>query len=173
MNEIKQQILFNKEECEFLKSYINSKELQKSGLNYGVVDDSIRNTKEYTSHSKELKEFVLNKLRDWGINSIEREILFLVYDKGSFFKKHKDTYDGFAVYRYKTLIVQLSNKNEYEGGTLTIEEVEFDKDLGNTILFDSKLEHEVSEIKSGQRISMVIWITLEDVMGKKTNKTLL
>ena len=41
------------------------------------------------------------------------------YQKGDVFKKHRDNGEGYND-RYKTLVIQLSNSEDYKGGDLLI-----------------------------------------------------
>jgi predicted 2-oxoglutarate/Fe(II)-dependent dioxygenase YbiX len=68
--------------------------------------------------------------------------------------------------RYKTMIIQLSDESEYEGGELCIFEKDkvliVSKDIGNVIMFDSSIEHCANKIKEGTRYSMVFWLSIDN-----------
>ena len=72
-----------------------------------------------------MKFFSSDKLKEFGIKSVKifetlQNISFIIkYEKGGKFERHQDIGKG-TEWRYKTLIVQLSNENDYEGGDLSI-----------------------------------------------------
>ena len=59
--------------------------------------------------------------------------------------------------------MQLSDPSEYQGGDLNISTggniMTPEKDLGNVIIFPSILQHEVLPIISGNRYSLVSWVS--------------
>ena len=60
-----------------------------------------------------------------------------------------------------TLIIQLSDSTEYEGGDFTFSEVESpnqtSKDKGTVLVFPSYLQHKVTPVTKGERKSLVAW----------------
>lgn len=173
---INQEILFTKEDVEHIKSFVNFDNFQQSKISnsYGkvIVDEKIRKTKALGIKDQELTNFVIEKLKKWNVKRIGDTIQFLNYGKGDFFTKHRDRIDGIedTYNRYMTLIVQLSEQKDYEGGNMYVNDILFEKEIGNSIMFDSGLEHEVLEISSGQRLVMVMWLSVNDFFEiKKTN----
>jgi hypothetical protein len=91
---------------------------------------------------------------------------FLSYEKGMFYKPHKDMSDYIndpTHGRKLTVILQLTDPSEYEGGDL----IWYDSDLnpnlmskekGSIIVFNSSIIHSVSEVISGERHSLCGWI---------------
>lgn len=120
---------------------------------------------------KKLESIVINKLKPKGIVSLdEDEINFIHYEKGHFFKEHTDvlkkaeyrpfktnknnTYkNDISLYepRIYTLIIQLSDVSDYDGGELIIEGNIYPKNKGTVIIFKSSMRHSVSEITRGDR----------------------
>jgi PKHD-type hydroxylase len=91
------------------------------------------------------------------------------------FKKHKDIgNDEFTNKRYRTLIIQLSNFDDYDGGDLIIwdenevTETICSKEIGNMILFPSKLSHQAKPVTSGTRYVMTFFLTNEHFNLKNT-----
>lgn len=89
------------------------------------------------------------------------------YETGCFFSKHRDRYELHEE-RYRTLLIKLSNN--YEGGNLYIDDTEYLKNIGDAVVFDSDLIHELTKISSGVRYSLVCWLT-EDSFNK--NKSII
>lgn len=114
-----------------------------------------------------LEQIITNKLYSKGILSLDKdEVNFIQYEKGHFFKEHTDIlknpeYRPFSndvdklsengESRIYTLVIQLSDKDDYDGGQLFIEGVPYSKERGTVIIFKSSMKHSVSEITRGTR----------------------
>lgn len=80
------------------------------------------------------------------------------------YKQHKDTaviQEG-EIVRKLSMVVQLTPKDNYEGGELHFKEstdydVELTKQQGTAIVFPSYLWHGVTPVTSGLRKSLVVW----------------
>lgn len=149
-----QKKLFAKEECvsilNSVSNSIGSSSLELSDRKYTewlIVDNNILN-------------LILNKLSIFNVKKI-KEGRILRYDVGCFFNKHVDMWEKYP-HRYKTVIIQLSDSNEYEGGDMTYGNNILDKSIGNTVIFNSDIEHGMSIIKSGTRYAFVIWLERGD-----------
>ena len=84
------------------------------------------------------------------------------YEGGGHYDYHVDLGPGTASHRKISIVVQLSDPSEYEGGDFEIlkgpsPEV-LPKNKGATILFPSYLLHRVTPVTKGLRRSLVIWI---------------
>ncbi len=85
------------------------------------------------------------------------------YLEGYFFDLHIDMggiYDPYCE-RLKTLIINLSDENDYIGGDLIIKDDVMSKEKGTAYLFPSNTQHELKEIISGTRYSLVCWLKKE------------
>lgn len=75
---------------------------------------------------------------------------------------HVDHYDQTPVPRKLTLVIQLSDPSEYEGGNLEVltkaEEEVVDKKLGLVCAFPTWTLHRVSPVTSGVRKTLVVWV---------------
>ncbi len=91
---------------------------------------------------------------------------FFTYEKGMFYKPHIDINPHInhpAHNRKLTVIVQLSNENDYSGGELQIfnsslKPITLTKAKGSVLVFDSSVPHCVRKIKSGTRYVLASWI---------------
>lgn len=117
-----------------------------------------------------------NKEADWNFSlEYPEDIQFTKYKENQFYNWHQDhlhKQDSFDNYQRKiSVVVPLSNSDEYEGGNLefcdpiappTKKENIISDDLfrqkGNIILFPSFVYHRVTKVTKGQRLSMVMWI---------------
>jgi predicted 2-oxoglutarate/Fe(II)-dependent dioxygenase YbiX len=94
----------------------------------------------------------------------------LKYTKGCYFKEHRDLAPHGTSNKIYTLIIELTNSNEYEGGEFILEGNVVEKNIGDVILFESYKLHELKEITSGERMSFVCWILDTELKGfKNTN----
>lgn len=79
------------------------------------------------------------------------------YCEGDSFGLHSDilvSRDN-EVERKINLILQLSDDTEYEGGDLYIGSIKCSRELGTGIFFPAKFLHSVSEVKRGNRFSLI------------------
>ena len=170
MAEIVQKQILSEEQCtDILDNATGSWKSSKVGpLNY---ESKERISSEQTSiydYGKlhELKEQL-------GIQELPMHYKLVRYQKGDVFKKHRDNGEGYND-RYKTLVIQLSNSEDYKGGDLLIYNnikqnesyTKANRDIGTCIMFASNISHEVTPIEEGIRYSLVIWLT-RDEMGDK------
>lgn len=92
---------------------------------------------------------------------------FFTYTEGMFYKPHIDVNPHVnhpAHNRKLTIIIQLSEENDYEGGELQIfagnlKPITMTKKRGSIIVFNSSIPHCVRKIKSGTRYVLASWIT--------------
>ncbi len=150
-----QKILFNKNECEFILGGITN---SIAGTTY-TLDN--RNYKEWLITEPIILNLILSKIKIFGVNNI-KEGRILKYEIGGLFDTHVDTYDKHP-HRYKTVIIQLSDGNTYEGGELMIGNELINKEIGNTVIFSGLIPHSMSVVKNGFRYSFVIWLERNDV----------
>jgi predicted 2-oxoglutarate/Fe(II)-dependent dioxygenase YbiX len=116
---------------------------------------------------------IVSKLLNDGVESIdEDESNFVKYDKGDYFVEHQDISKSYRVDepRAYTLVLQLSDESEYDGGTLIIEKQEQSKKKGTVIIFKSSLKHEVTEITNGSRIVFTNFLRKNNLTFLKENK---
>lgn len=134
-----------------------TKRHKKSGVNCWEI--KICNL--HTSFKK-IENLLIDKLKKFNINSINC-VNFIKYPKGGFLKRHKDTGGGYGSDSKLSLSIQISDFNDYDGGDLIVENEIASKELGTLIMFDSLRYHEVTEVKNGERISLVIFLNENNI----------
>ena len=154
-----QKIMFTSEECGII---INGIENHQGTTIYDTDD---RRYEEWLILDKSILNLVLEKLKIFGVEKI-KEGRVLKYKKGSCFNKHTDTYEKYP-HRYKTVIIQLSDKNENKGGTMTFGNEILNKEIGNTAIFLGTTVHGMKKIEEGIRYSFVIFLERSDFGLKK------
>lgn len=152
-----------------------------------VVDDKLR--KVLTSYHprtpatqwvyKRMDEYFAKAAAHWGISIHEttEQFKFIVYNEGSHFGAwHTDTGRNHTQYRVISASIELSARQNFEGGNLEI----YPRTLGPTlrvgrgggVLFPSFMPHRVTSVTRGQRYALVNWISgpalsvPEDVLPK-------
>jgi len=166
-----QNIIFTKEECDYIKSFYN-KDTALDGNKPLVVNlpnnETISIKRNASAHyidcyNKSLISFILKKLNILNIKSITKQAVKIVkYSKGDYFKKHTDFTKYANDVIVKTLVIQLSNPNSYIGGDLIVKDKPQNRDLGSYSLFSSSDIHEVTEVIDGERFSLTIFLTEKD-----------
>ena len=103
-----------------------------------------------------------NRLWKFDIFGINEAFQYAIYNQGHHYDWHLDTGVG-DMTRKISASLQLSSPTDYNGGEMLIksnrEAIISPKELGTLIVFPSFLLHKVKPIISGQRESLVIWIS--------------
>lgn len=168
---IKEKVLFSDKEC---SSILELRGEFKPSMIYNQtvkVKPTFRMSEEsYIEDLDKLKEIILPKLNEWGVKGLPDDCKILKYKEGSFFKEHSDADSDKYAYRKQTLIIQLSEENDYSGARLVVDGKGCSKEIGNVILFDSARKHKVTKLINGSRYVLVCWLHKEHLKldGYKT-----
>ena len=76
----------------------------------------------------------------------------------------RDRYNS-GVHKVGTVIVQLSDKDDYENGNLIVGSDQAPRDRGTIIYFDSKTIHEVTKLNKGIRYSLAYFVLSDQIKG--------
>ena len=162
---IKEKILFNKQECEAI-IWSTTKNI----TNWNQ-EDRVYNS-QTINYSLETK-WLFDKLKDFfefetglEIKNIKEEIHFHKFVKNNWFGKHNDVRDN-RMYAIGVLL-----NDDFEGGDFNLSnpnEITLGKVIGNTYLFDVRIDHEITPILEGERYSL-LWFLQNDNIKIKTNK---
>ena len=156
---LQEKILFSKEECQSIIFY---------GSNN--ITDWNNNDRKYRSqpitYSLETK-WLFDKLQTFfeeelniQIKKNKEVIHFHKFIKGDWFGKHNDVSDG-RIYAVGVLL-----SDDFEGGDFKLYnpgEIILDKVIGNTYLFDVRIDHEIAPILEGERYSLLWFLQNEHV----------
>jgi hypothetical protein len=187
---IYQQQLFNREECDLIKSYVK---LQPTELiKYFNIKDNFFNfidgnklvfDKTNTSYRVFVikntleTEWMFNKLLEWfsNVNDIRinydnkiESCTLHQYCVGDKFSKHRDLMEGSETRRYN-LGIQLNDS--YDGGEYLCwdddnNEVLISKQIGTALSYHCRILHEIKEITNGERWSIVMPIKKHHLIEK-------
>ncbi|BAT22031.1 ferrochelatase [Yellowstone lake phycodnavirus 1] len=163
------------ENIDELRKVLDTKELRDAqiGDNGGTVAPTKRRSKVYwlpkTDEFLEIYKIFFdligkcnNEFYQFNLTEISEHIQYTVYnseDEG-FYDWHIDMGPGKAN-RKLSLVCQLSDTSEYEGGELQINTgviIVPEKEKGTVIIFPSYLLHRVTPVTKGVRRSLVLWI---------------
>jgi hypothetical protein len=154
-----QKILFNQQECQSIIDITKSK---KQNWNYKdriYESTSIEYNKNTIWLFDKLKVFV-EKETNIKIGTIKKTIHFHKFTNGDWFGKHNDIRNN-RVYAVGVLL-----NDDFEGGDFKLynpNEYMLNKEMGNTYLFDVRIEHEITPILSGERYSLLWFLQSEHV----------
>lgn len=165
MQAVIQKKLFNKDECDYFKSLSDDKSFQREHSKLLIMSEHRTWTESVIDLNYDLSNIILEKLKEFGIVSLPKFFVILKYIKGQELKRHNDTALQYPN-RYKTLIIQLSNETDYDGGELCIfqngKTTISSKEIGNVIMFDSSIDHCANKINDGIRYSMAFWLSIDN-----------
>ena len=162
---LKQKMLFSKEECESIISY------NDTHITNWIMGDRKYNSQPINYSLKtqwlfdKLKKFVETET-EIEFRSIKKQIHFHKFTKGDWFDKHNDVRDR-RLYAVGVLL-----NDDFEGGDFKLynpNQIILDKVIGNTYLFDVKIEHEITPILEGERYSL-LWFLQNKHIKIETNK---
>jgi len=145
-------------------SHIETAKIRISPISW-IRSDKPENTWIFEKIVKCIEE-VNNKYFNYDLKEIQ-SLQFTVYDseEKGFYDKHIDIEQALinGVMRKLSLSVQLSEPEDYEGGSLLlhvgVDPIEAPKNRGTAIFFPSYSLHEVTPVTKGIRYSLVAWIT--------------
>lgn len=170
--------VFTKEECEKIIT-LGAQQAPQSGVvrvgdKKWDIEKSIRKSEVAWLHPTQDTEWIYRKLTDivtslndrffqFDLFGFTESLQFTKYTApGGNYGKHIDSGVGIPV-RKLSLVVQLTDPKEYEGGNLALhfndDPTVMDRDQGDLFLFPSYTLHEVTALSKGTRYSLVAWIT--------------
>jgi PKHD-type hydroxylase len=99
----------------------------------------------------------------FDLNSVIDNIQYTEYEgNGGHYDWHLDIGPGTISHRKISIVIQLSNPDDYVGGDLEImtgsDHTKIPRGKGNVIIFPSFLLHRVVPLISGNRKSLVLWV---------------
>lgn len=156
---LKEKILFSKEECKSIISY-NETDI----TNWRMGD---RNYKSQSINYSLETNWLFDKLKDFveretniQIRTIKKTIHFHKFTKGDWFGKHNDVRDN-RLYAVGVLL-----NDDFSGGDFKLynpNEIILNKVIGNTYLFDVRIDHEITPILDGERYSLLWFLENEHI----------
>jgi PKHD-type hydroxylase len=171
---------FLPEECDKILHRFKNQELMKASVGdgvLGVVDENIRRSDVCWIPKNKQNDWIYSRILNlvaeanrtffnFDLIEISEKLQFTRYNVGDKYDWHID-FGGkeFQGLRKLSLVVQLSDPCDYEGGELqfgssTDDTIEIaPKNKGAVIVFPSYLRHRATEVTKGSRYSLVLWVT--------------
>lgn len=164
----------SKEKCDSLIALCREDCVMQDGTVFNQsenlsVQNYVRDTKIGWTNSQEIKNIVEYYYKEGNRNAFSVDATYIPavqygeYTKGNFYSWHHDIdWSADKPYDRKlSVIVQLSNPSEYDGGNFQFKHVETPDNFitqGSVLVFPSYLEHQVTEVTRGLRRSLVAWV---------------
>ena len=140
----------DKERVKMDEYVIGQKHVFYEELNNAVTDVAVRYSEE-VKRSK--RNFVAHRTTNFRVNK---------YEKGGYMSLHCDNihHSHGQQYGYPQASVLLFLNDDFEGGEFIVSELRLKIEKGDAIIFPSNFmfPHEVKEVKSGTRWSIVSWL---------------
>lgn len=166
--------IFSEKECLYIKNIINENDFipatVESDNREHIINQEDRRVLNLSLKNNNTNLWIYNRIflcvkkanlkYDFSITWHDiSQILMLKYQQGDFYRKHKDVWWGDAIWRRLSIVVQLSNENDYKWCELIFEKWNLiaPKDIWTVIIFPSCLTHEVTKMLEWERYSLVSW----------------
>ena len=166
---------FSDSEISRIRQMGDSANLQNSVLGVDLkVHDDIRKSKTAEFAFNDDTAFIYNNLAyvarqlnaqffDFDISGFVEDIQYMVYDSGGdHYTWHMDKGNLNNPPRKLSMVMQLSDSDEYEGGDLEFmlgpDIIKAERTKGIIYMFPSWILHRVTPVTAGTRRSLVVWI---------------
>lgn len=156
---VKQKVLFSKQECEFVLNLVKSNLQNWNSKDRKYNSQPINYSLKTNWLFDKLKKFV-EENTDIKIKTIKETIHFHKFTKDDWFGKHNDDRDN-RLYAIGVLL-----NDNFKGGDFKLYnpiEQTLNKVVGNTYLFDVRIEHEITPILDGERFSLLWFLQKENI----------
>lgn len=167
---------FTNEDIASIHLAAESRSLQEAVVGGGDVKDDIRISKVTWLNNDQDTDWLYDKLSyiasqlngqfyRFDLFGFQEDMQYTVYDgeREGHYTWHTDSGVKTGSVRKLTLVIQLSDPSEYEGGDLElltgVEPMKVDKKKGLVVAFPSYVMHRVTPVTSGVRKTLVVWIT--------------
>ncbi len=162
---------FTPEECEKLRSSYDFKTAMKATIGEGVVDPRTRITSINWIPTSDEHKWLYDRIASIAHDANEARWKFQLggfyeriqmahYSQGHFYNWHQDNGNHDSSNRKLSIVVQLSDEEDYEGGNLEfILASKAPRKMGTVIVFPSYQVHRVTPLMSGSRFSLASWIS--------------
>lgn len=157
---ITQTILFTKKECEEI--------INLAKIDYTHWKSKDRDFVSYSIYFSDETKWIFNKLKTYfeantgeKIKKIKKNIHFHIFKKGCKFDIHNDLREN-RIYGVGTIL-----NDNFGGGDFKFYDDDntiLNKIQGNTYIFDSNINHEITTITDGIRYSMLWFIQSENLV---------
>lgn len=162
---IHQEILFNQKECNLIINSIKSTLDKNHSFNRFYTSSNLIIDNQNIWIFEKLKIYFENTTPN-KIKKLKTQIHYHEFDKGSWFGVHNDIRDE-RIFGIGVLL-----NIDYNGGDFIFydnESIEIEKKVGNTYIFDVRINHEVREVTSGKRKTLLLFLNKDDLIMMNKN----
>jgi hypothetical protein len=159
---LKEEVLFSIIECQSIISYSDAQIVNWNMKDRKYNSQSINYSSKTSWLFSKLKNF-FEQETGLKITKNKEEIHFHKFVKNNWFGKHNDIRDN-RLYAIGVLL-----NDNFEGGNFKLynpNEQSLNKAVGNTYLFDVKIEHEITPVLEGERFSLLWFLGRDNVKSK-------
>lgn len=160
-------------EAENIKSLWDNNKIEQAALDGGINEDQLRKSKVMAISSENETNWLFkrlgerateaNKYYGFDLNGFFEPLQLASYSIEDHFDWHLDFGVGHSSKRKLSIVIQLSDTNDYEGGDLEFQinnkTVKAPRSKGTAIIFPSFIRHRVTKITKGTRYSLVGWVS--------------
>jgi PKHD-type hydroxylase len=157
------------------KAKLATQEAQVGGTNGGGVNSNVRRSELNWLHKDKESEWIFKKLSHiasslnaecfgFDLTGFDEDLQLTNYHeaKQGMYRWHQD-FGGSGISRKLSMVVQLSDPSEYEGGELQLltnkEPITIQKKRGLVVVFPAWTLHQVTPVVKGTRQTLVTWIS--------------
>lgn len=159
---LKEEVLFSIIECQSIISYSDAQIVNWNMKDRKYNSQSINYSSKTSWLFDKLKNF-FEQETGLKIAKNKKEIHFHKFVKDDWFDRHNDIREG-RLYAVGVLL-----NDAFEGGNFKVynpNEQCLDKTVGNTYLFDVRIQHKITPILKGERFSLLWFLGRENVKIK-------
>jgi len=176
-----QKKIFYKKDCKKILSLINVNNLGHSYLNLSTENTNKKGKMSFEQYKinsdvdtdwfiKIIKNFIYENTKIF-VNEIKLDVQILKYTINSQFPKHRDSDNTIPTNpnQQRLFTIGILLNEDFEGGDLIVYDNKknyLKKTTGNSYIFESSLEHEVTKITSGIRYVLVAHLRSKEVQKK-------
>jgi len=171
---IKQKNIISQDTIDFLVEESKSTSFRRSQVTGPNRYSDYRTSKQIDFHLLDLPDvveavtnlaFKFEVCDNWEDVKNRETINLLLYEKGGKFIKHEDVIDPRNNrVRYFSSSILIAKSEDLVGGDLILysdDDLPFkiDLEIGEAVLFHSNRFHEVTEVKQGWRLALIVWLS--------------
>jgi len=157
---------FSNLECSEIIDYAESSTVHEWGRReFKSKKHSIKNISEFGIPQRVFKEYINEKFSKYKIDDFEVHIL--KYIAGDFFGRHMDKMKTEFTYGAISNINTRLN-DDYTGGDFYLNDLVYNKPIGEIYNYDSDVFHEVKPIINGIRYTLLCLLRVRNIVQKDT-----
>jgi predicted 2-oxoglutarate/Fe(II)-dependent dioxygenase YbiX len=157
---------FSNVECNEIINYAESSILDEwNRMEFENNRYFIKNISEFRIPQKVFKEYINEKFSKYKIDNFE--VYILKYITGDFFGRHMDkTKTEFTHDAISNINTRLND--DYTGGDFYLNDLLYNKPIGEIYNYDSDVYHEVKPITNGTRYTLLCLLRVRNITKKET-----